>query len=418
MDEDEQIMIFSIIKTKIQMVAEALCDIHNYAMYKALMKEVRDIEMQIVEYQEKLRKNIYDKQLEEYKNIGEQMTQDEKDKWNRILKDYQMQLLKKVEQLQQKQQEDEEALKRALEHPRETAKYFFLMFIIYRIKSIPKLKELQFQEKLVAINERVEEAMNYRKELKVLEDENEKKKKAIKEAKDEKARQHLLEVKQKELNELNAKIRENKRLLERTREIQMEIVNKKINLHVKDIERMQGLLTKYARKKGKIDDELKRVRANARKTMKVMGQFKQVSGSIGPTGRRSPTRTLDEKTTLIHTSNPFVFTNKKLSLSGYSSMDTTSLNNPVFRNIIEPLQRLTKSIAFTRFAIKSTTVGKEQKPINEKEDTTEGSIEKRIKALLGQRKKTCQGVPSIADLYDDDLNPVDPGMVSPSKVLQ
>ncbi len=123
LDEDEQVLIFSVIKTKLQIVAEALCDIHNYAMYKSLMKEVRDVEAQIVDYQDKLRHKIYVKQLEDYKSIGEQMITDEKDRWNTLLKDYQMQLLKKVEMLQQKQQEDEETLKRALEHPREAAKY-------------------------------------------------------------------------------------------------------------------------------------------------------------------------------------------------------------------------------------------------------------------------------------------------------
>ena len=87
------------------------------------MKEVREIEMQVVEYQDKLRKNIYENQLEDYKTIGEQITQEERDKWNKLLKDYQMQLLKKVEMLQQKQQEDEETLKRALENPHEAAKY-------------------------------------------------------------------------------------------------------------------------------------------------------------------------------------------------------------------------------------------------------------------------------------------------------
>lgn len=38
-----------------------------------------------------------------------------------------------------------------------------------RIKPSAKLKEMQNNEKLVAINERIEEAMNYRKELKDLE---------------------------------------------------------------------------------------------------------------------------------------------------------------------------------------------------------------------------------------------------------
>ena len=38
-----------------------------------------------------------------------------------------------------------------------------------KIKPSIKLKEMQNNEKLVAVNERVEEAMNYRKELKKLE---------------------------------------------------------------------------------------------------------------------------------------------------------------------------------------------------------------------------------------------------------
>ena len=122
MDEDEQVLIFSVIKAKIQIVAEALCDIHNYAMYKSLMKEVRDIELQIVDYQDKLRQKIYVKQLGDYKSIGEQMTTEAGGKWDNKLKHFDMQQLKKVEILQQKQQEDEETLKRALEHPREAAK--------------------------------------------------------------------------------------------------------------------------------------------------------------------------------------------------------------------------------------------------------------------------------------------------------
>lgn len=275
----------------------------------------------------------------------------------------------------------------------------------YRIKSIPKLRELQYQEKLVAINERVEEAQNYRKELKGLEEENERKKNKLKEEKDEKEKQKLMEAKEKELNELNAKIRDSGRLLERTREIEMEKINKKINLHVKDIARMQGLLTKSAVKKGEIEDELRRFRANAQKTMKAMGNFKQINATIGPTGRKSPSKTMEnERTTMIQTSNPFVFTNKKVSFSGHSSMDTTALNNPTFKNVIEPLQRLAKSKAFSEFQIRSTVVDKGLKPINQKTESFQGHVEKKIKDLLVQRNKHDDSLPKIADLYDDNLN--------------
>jgi len=42
-------------------------------------------------------------------------------------------------------------------------------YLSNRIKPSAKLKDMQNNEKLVAINERIEEAMNYRKELKDLE---------------------------------------------------------------------------------------------------------------------------------------------------------------------------------------------------------------------------------------------------------
>lgn len=40
---------------------------------------------------------------------------------------------------------------------------------VAKFKPSSKLKDMQNNEKLVAVNERVEEAMNYRKELKLLE---------------------------------------------------------------------------------------------------------------------------------------------------------------------------------------------------------------------------------------------------------
>ena len=41
LNEDEQVLIFSLVKEKMQLIAEELCNIHEYQMYKDLMKEVR-----------------------------------------------------------------------------------------------------------------------------------------------------------------------------------------------------------------------------------------------------------------------------------------------------------------------------------------------------------------------------------------
>lgn len=44
-----------------QLLAEELNNIHEYQMYKDLMKEVRQLEHDIVDYQNELRENIQTK---------------------------------------------------------------------------------------------------------------------------------------------------------------------------------------------------------------------------------------------------------------------------------------------------------------------------------------------------------------------
>lgn len=67
--------------------------------------------------------------------------------------------LKKIEELNREHESQLEMLNHKLDRALEAVK----------IKPSAKLKEMQNNEKLVAINERIEEAMNYRKELKDLE---------------------------------------------------------------------------------------------------------------------------------------------------------------------------------------------------------------------------------------------------------
>lgn len=60
-------------------------------------------------------------------------------------------------------------IKSLIEQLKLLSKIHSLDSVLYRIKPSAKLKDMQNNEKLVAINERIEEAMNYRKELKDLE---------------------------------------------------------------------------------------------------------------------------------------------------------------------------------------------------------------------------------------------------------
>ena len=68
-----------------------------------------------------------------------------------------------------------------------------------KIKPSSKLKEMQNNEKLVAVNERVEEAMNYRKELKLLEIKEAQRIESLRQKNAETQRKALLNDQQKEM---------------------------------------------------------------------------------------------------------------------------------------------------------------------------------------------------------------------------
>ena len=59
------------------------------------------------------------------------------------------------------------------------------------------------------------------------------------------------------------------------------VLQKQINLHVHDIERIQGFVSTLAIKKGGITDELRRTKEKARKTMKQLKVAKAIGGEKG-----------------------------------------------------------------------------------------------------------------------------------------
>ena len=69
LNEDEQILVFTIIAKRIQVIAEELCQLKKYELFKDLMKEVRAIETQINKYQNELRQNVYKKHVSFKSNL-------------------------------------------------------------------------------------------------------------------------------------------------------------------------------------------------------------------------------------------------------------------------------------------------------------------------------------------------------------
>ena len=97
--------------------------------------------------------------MSENVNIGDEKLQEFYRDWDKKFAEFEDESMIKIEELKYEHEEQMELLNIKLDRAVEALK----------IKPSAKLKEMQNNEKLVAVNERVEEAMNYRKELKTLE---------------------------------------------------------------------------------------------------------------------------------------------------------------------------------------------------------------------------------------------------------
>ena len=256
LNEDEQILIFSLIKEKMQILADELCYVQEYQLYKDLMREVRLLEKDLNGYQNELRSNIATKQLKEYIDIGDEKLQEFYREWERNFAEFEDESMIKIEEMKYDHEEQMEMLNVKLDRAVEAVK----------IKPSAKLKEMQNNEKLVAVNERVEEAMNYRKELKILEIKEAQRIENLRQKNAENQRKSLLHEQQKELNQLEAKIETGRHNLKIKMDKDLIILQKEIGLHVHDIERMQGLIARLATKKGETQDELRRNKEKSRKT--------------------------------------------------------------------------------------------------------------------------------------------------------
>lgn len=122
--------------------------VQEYNIYKDLMREVRMLEMDINGYQQELRRNIQTNQMHEYIQIGNEHLQEFYKQWERKFNQYEEESIDKIQEMRGIHDLQMDKLEEKLGRAVEAAK----------IKPTLKLKDMQTSEKLVAVNERVEEA--------------------------------------------------------------------------------------------------------------------------------------------------------------------------------------------------------------------------------------------------------------------
>ena len=228
------------------------------------MKEVRLIEAQINKYQNELRQNVHKKQLDNYINIGKEIQDEFNEKWDMKMMTFQKKSPSNIEEYKSE-------LKSQIDSYYQTEANKIQNM---NLKPNHQIKLLSNQEKLVANNERVEEAVNFRNELNKLQKKDNERLAKTKRDMLRNLSNKIMKTEAKEMKKINDRLSKEKDNLFIARNKETDVLAKQINLHISDIVRIQNSLSNMYLSIGKKEDELMREKERKRKTNETMSEFR------------------------------------------------------------------------------------------------------------------------------------------------
>ncbi|CAD8075068.1 unnamed protein product [Paramecium sonneborni] len=371
LNEDEQILVFSIIKEKMQQVANLLLQIQQYVPFKQLMKSIRTLEQNICEYQDVLRQKIYKSEIATYKEIGLEKLDDFYEKYYNNFQNFEQQKQLRLQTQIIQQQEEMNQLEEKLSKNTEFLK----------VKPKRKLKDLQTQEKLVSLDERVEEAMDFRRELKNMEKQEQERVASEQQKRIERQKEELERKHQKQNDQLKAKLSEQEHKLIIQLKKEYNVLLKQIGLHSNEIERIQSSAMQSAIRKGDKEGELKRMKERTRIQNFIIGEAKSILTS--PRVQQQTATTYEET-----------------SSSSPRQTLTASKNERATHDI----KILIHKQNYTQFYIKKKYGA--DLPVNYQPEPykVQGDNHERIEKILSVKKKNPHDIlPSLTELYDNDM---------------
>lgn len=385
LNEDEQLLVFSLIKERMQASAEQLCDIHEYGLYKEMMKAIRVLEGDIVNYQEILRTKTHEKQLKAYSELGQEKLHKFQEDWSRRFSLFKEDCQVRLSLLKSKHMHEAAALEAELQATRNPTN-----------KPKAKTRNLMVEERLVAINERFNEAQKIRTELRGLEAEEAAEAVADRLEDEKKRRKQLLREQEKELRQAQLKLQTAENALKIKKEQQFGRLQKEIKLYLNDITKGQNLARRLARKIGETRDELRRTKKKSKEMMTVMSEAKIGSKS------RQRARHSESTGTIGSIGSLPVLSTRAGTLTGSTSVRLSLL--PGYTSS-SPLRQTLKEI--TKFGISSDIPGTER-PINSgtRVVSKTSSRSKLTSELIGKHtsKSTLK---SLGALYTEELEAKD-----------
>jgi len=230
----------------------------KYELYKDLQDEVRQIEGLINKFQNELRANLQKKDINDYINNGLRITNEYYENWDDVFNNFKT---KAQEDIRYRELSTKKIKKFLYDKRIEKIKNFDPINYAY------KMNNLATQEKLVGINERTEEAINLKTELKRLAINKEFYKEREKAIKMHQLNQNFDKFKDLEKSKIENKKQKEFNCLVMKKNKAADIFEKKVNLHIKDIENFQGEISNvYLHKGNKLEDlrrtKLKQINSN------------------------------------------------------------------------------------------------------------------------------------------------------------
>ena len=366
LNEDEQILVFTIIAKRIQIIAEELCNLKKYELYKDLMKEVRLIEAQINKYQNELRQNVHKKQLDNYINIGKEIQDEFNGNWDTKMENFQKRAENNIEEYKSE-------LKNQIDSYYQTEANKIQNM---KLKPNHQIKLLSNQEKLVANNERVEEAVNFRNELNKLQKKDNERLARTKRDMLRNLSNKIMKTESKEMKKITDRLSKEKDNLFISRNKETDVLQKQINLHISDIVRIQNSLSNIYLAIGKKEDELMREKARKRKTNETMAEFRSIK-SYKASPYANVISNEDIAMALLNLST------KHLTINSDSSGLTKTGNQ---KSSFAALKYIIKNMKLTRFDINSDYSRKFCNVNSDDISKGENNYKKKIRKLLEQRK--------------------------------
>ena len=234
---------------------------------------------------------------------------------------------------------------------------------------------------------RVEEALNFRKELKDLEVSEAKRINEMRRENIERQQNVLRNEQAKELRHLQDKMNneENKLIIRMKRDF--DVLKKKTHLHENEIKKIQGLAAKYAMQKASQDGELKRMKAKSRKFNDIL-----VLNQGSSNGGLSP-----------KSSSPVQGKRNSQYFNSMAFNTTEGMN----KTQVDVIKGMAKSSNVIKFHLKKSygeELPQNVKPTNYANE--DKLSHKKVEIYLGKKIEKKDEIPNLTSLYDEHLRPI------------